>query len=126
MIKTKVVITACTTVEMLSTGCKAIDTILHGGLIRGAGITEISGESGSGKTQLCLQLSLLVQNSEDNGGFDKGLLNVFSHFLMRGNINSVCMYTYFLIFIWVSKLGYQSASTVLALHLVYEVYILLL
>lgn len=67
-------VTSCTTVEMLSTGCKAIDTILHGGLIRGAGITEISGESGSGKTQLCLQLSLLVQNSEDNGGFDKGVI----------------------------------------------------
>jgi len=36
------------------------------------GITEISGESASGKTQLCLQLCLTVQLSQDSGGLDAG------------------------------------------------------
>jgi len=36
------------------------------------GITEVSGESASGKTQLCLQLSLTVQLSQDSGGLHAG------------------------------------------------------
>jgi len=36
------------------------------------GITEIAGESASGKTQLCLQLCLTVQLSHDNGGLNAG------------------------------------------------------
>jgi len=36
------------------------------------GITEISGESSSGKTQMCLQFSLTVQLSQDNGGLNAG------------------------------------------------------
>jgi len=39
------------------------------------GVTEVSGESGSGKTQLCLQLSLTVQLSPDNGGLNAGNLS---------------------------------------------------
>lgn len=37
------------------------------------GIIEISGEAGSGKTQICLQLSLTVQLPEQFGGFEKGM-----------------------------------------------------
>ncbi|VVC91558.1 unnamed protein product [Leptidea sinapis] len=39
----------------LSTGCRVIDDLLNGGLQRGT-ITEIYGESGTGKTQLALQM----------------------------------------------------------------------
>jgi len=40
------------------------------------GITELSGESASGKTQLCLQLCLTVQLSQDNGGLNAGKCSV--------------------------------------------------
>jgi len=36
------------------------------------GITEVSGESASGKTQLCLQLCLTAQLPQDAGGLDAG------------------------------------------------------
>lgn len=46
--------------ERISLGCSIIDTFLGGGIpVRG--ITEISGESSSGKTQICLQLSIMAQ-----------------------------------------------------------------
>ncbi|XP_065660651.1 DNA repair protein XRCC3 isoform X2 [Hydra vulgaris] len=41
----------------LSTGCELVDQCLHGGIIF-PGVTEICGESASGKTQLCLQICL--------------------------------------------------------------------
>ena len=44
--------------------------ILGGILSRG--ITEISGESASGKTQFALQLSLTAQLPETSGGLDGG------------------------------------------------------
>jgi len=37
------------------------------------GINEVSGESASGKTQLCLQLCLTVQLPHDNGGLNAGI-----------------------------------------------------
>jgi DNA repair protein RadB len=40
----------------LTTGCASIDNLLGGGPERGA-LTELFGEAGSGKTNLCLQLS---------------------------------------------------------------------
>ena len=40
-------------------GCDSIDKLLGGGFEAGA-ITEIYGEAGSGKTNLCLQLSKAV------------------------------------------------------------------
>uniref|UniRef100_A0A2H8TFD2 DNA repair protein XRCC3 n=1 Tax=Melanaphis sacchari TaxID=742174 RepID=A0A2H8TFD2_9HEMI len=46
--------------QVLTTGCKQIDELLGGGLFK-CGITEISGESGCGKTQFCLQIALTVQ-----------------------------------------------------------------
>lgn len=44
----------------LSTGCPSIDKFLNGGLLY-PGVTEICGESGSGKTQFCMQLCLNVE-----------------------------------------------------------------
>jgi len=41
----------------VSTGCPILDAALGGGLRRGA-VTELAGEAGSGKTQLCLQFAL--------------------------------------------------------------------
>lgn len=55
----------------LSTGCKQIDDALRGGILS-QGITEISGESASGKTQFCLQLCLTVQLPPEEGGLAAG------------------------------------------------------
>nr|XP_021186357.2 DNA repair protein XRCC3 [Helicoverpa armigera] len=46
----------------LSTGCLAMDNMLKGGLQKGT-ITEVFGESASGKTQLALQITLNNWNS---------------------------------------------------------------
>lgn len=51
----------------LGTGCTVLDKFLGGGLLTRQ-LTEISGEAGSGKTQLCLQLCLQAQLSLRNGG----------------------------------------------------------
>ncbi|XP_065201725.1 DNA repair protein XRCC3 [Planococcus citri] len=61
---------------MITTGCKHIDAILGGGLRRSSGINELSGESGCGKTQLCLQLTLTTQNHEIVGGINKSVLYI--------------------------------------------------
>ncbi|KAK3928509.1 Apoptosis-inducing factor 3 [Frankliniella fusca] len=55
----------------LSTGCQVIDNILCGGFST-RGITELCGESGCGKTQLCLQLCLSVQYPISHGGLGGG------------------------------------------------------
>lgn len=60
----------------LSTGCPILDGVLQGG-ISSKGITEISGESGAGKTQICLQLSLAIQVS----------INQYGH---RGGVAYIC------------------------------------
>lgn len=62
--------------KLITVGCKLIDQILGGGLKVAGGITELSGESGSGKTQLCLQLALMAQNSPAVGGIDKYVVYV--------------------------------------------------
>jgi len=56
-------------VRLLTTGSKALDTLIGGGIETGS-ITEIVGEYGSGKTELCFQLSVNVQLPEDKGGLD--------------------------------------------------------
>ncbi|CAD5113818.1 DgyrCDS2982 [Dimorphilus gyrociliatus] len=53
----------------MSTGCDIINEYLKGGIPR-QGITEITGESGCGKTQLSLQLSLIAQLPSSKGGLD--------------------------------------------------------
>ncbi|KAI0262889.1 Rad51-domain-containing protein [Gloeopeniophorella convolvens] len=54
---------------MLTTGDASVDRLVGGG-IRVGMIWELSGEGASGKTQLALQLSLLVQLPVSEGGLD--------------------------------------------------------
>lgn len=49
------------------TGSENLDDILGGGVETGS-ITEFVGEYGSGKTQICMTLSVLVQRSPSEGG----------------------------------------------------------
>jgi len=50
-------------VERLKTGCKPIDNLLNGGIEKGI-VTNIYGESGTGKTNLAIQLA--VRTTENN------------------------------------------------------------
>lgn len=59
----------------LSTGCVQVDNLLRGGVLT-RGITELSGRSGAGKTQLCLQLAITVQLTRSVGGLSAGACNV--------------------------------------------------
>lgn len=61
----------------LSLGCQILDGFLRGGILR-EGITEITGESSSGKTQICLQLCLSVQLPQEQGGFGGGRYLIIS------------------------------------------------
>ncbi|XP_037909463.1 DNA repair protein XRCC3 isoform X2 [Hermetia illucens] len=54
----------------ISLGCIALDAATNGG-ISTRGVTEIFGESGVGKTQLLLQLCLMVQLPQNIGGLKK-------------------------------------------------------
>ena len=45
--------------DKLKTGCKEIDEVLGGGLLC-PGVTEVAGESSSGKTQFCLQACIVT------------------------------------------------------------------
>ncbi|XP_070181033.1 DNA repair protein XRCC3-like isoform X2 [Littorina saxatilis] len=64
-----------TRVPRLSTGCDQLDKALRGGLLT-KGITEIVGESASGKTQVCLQLCLCVQLPVKYGGLAGGAMYI--------------------------------------------------
>jgi RecA/RadA recombinase len=55
--------------QLLRVGCYSVDDCLNGGIDVG-GITEICGESGSGKTQFCFQLCCSVQLPVAFGGLD--------------------------------------------------------
>ena len=48
-----------------------MDSQLAGGVLV-PGVTELSGVSAAGKTQLCLQLSLVVQLAKGQGGLSGG------------------------------------------------------
>jgi len=54
-------------VAYITTGCKALDEMLGGGVETGA-ITEFVGEFGTGKTQICHQLCVTVQLPPEKGG----------------------------------------------------------
>ncbi len=58
----------------LTTGVKSLDRLLGG--IEGGVITEFAGEYGSGKTQLCHQLSVTVQLPERMGGLERSAIYV--------------------------------------------------
>lgn len=62
-------------IRRISTGVRALDELLGGGIETKA-ITELVGEFGSGKTQLCHQLSIMVQLPEDKGGLKAKALYV--------------------------------------------------
>ena len=57
-------------IKRITTGSKAFDNILDGGIETGA-ITEIFGSYGSGKTQIAHMLSINVQLPEDKGGLER-------------------------------------------------------
>ncbi|MBN3319651.1 XRCC3 protein, partial [Atractosteus spatula] len=59
----------------LSLGCPVLDSLLRGGVPL-TGITEIAGESGAGKTQLCMQLCLSVQYPREHGGLGSGAVYI--------------------------------------------------
>jgi DNA repair protein RadA len=56
-----------------STGSKELDEILGGGIETQA-ITEFCGSFGTGKTQICLTLCVLSQQSPEEGGFSGSVL----------------------------------------------------
>ncbi len=56
-------------VAKITTGSKALDELLGGGIETQA-ITELFGEFGSGKTQICHQLAVNVQLPENEGGLN--------------------------------------------------------
>ncbi|XP_028996679.1 DNA repair protein XRCC3 isoform X2 [Betta splendens] len=59
----------------LSVGCPVLDQMLRGGLLVGA-VTELAGKSGTGKTQLALQLCLSVQFPIQYGGLHSGAVYI--------------------------------------------------
>jgi DNA repair protein RadA len=63
------------TVLRLTTGSKALDELLGGGLETQT-ITEFYGEYGSGKSQICHQLCVNVQLPPERGGLEGGALYI--------------------------------------------------
>ncbi len=61
---------------MISTGCNGLDKILNGG-IRFNTITNIYGESATGKTQFCFQLSMNITSKQDGSVCFIDMLNNF-------------------------------------------------
>ncbi len=57
----------------ITTGSKALDSLLGGGVETQA-ITELFGEFGSGKTQICHQLAVNVQLPREQGGLDGSVI----------------------------------------------------
>ncbi|XP_067131357.1 DNA repair protein XRCC3-like isoform X1 [Centruroides vittatus] len=61
--------------KKLSTGCGILNSFLRGGILL-RHITEISGESASGKTQFCLQLSIQMRLPIELGGLNGGVVYI--------------------------------------------------
>jgi DNA repair protein RadA len=59
--------------QKITTGSKALDALLGGGIETQA-ITELVGEFGTGKTQLCHTLCVTVQLPKEKGGLEVGAL----------------------------------------------------
>ncbi|KAG9447719.1 hypothetical protein H6P81_013847 [Aristolochia fimbriata] len=62
-----------------SLGCPILDRLLDGGIPCNS-VTEIVAESGSGKTQLCLQLLLTAQLPVSRGGLNAASIYIHSEF----------------------------------------------
>jgi len=69
-------------VSYVTTGCKALDELLGGGVETKA-ITELCGEYGVGKTQLCHQLCVTVQLPRSRGGLSASALYIDSEGTFR-------------------------------------------
>lgn len=57
--------------DKITFGCTALDRLTLNG-IGTRGVTEIAGEAGSGKSQVCMQLALMVQLPRSMGGLEMG------------------------------------------------------
>ncbi|MDG6928165.1 MAG: DNA repair and recombination protein RadA [Nitrososphaerota archaeon] len=62
-------------IERISTGAHNLDGLFGGGIETGA-ITELYGEFGSGKTQICHTLSVVVQMPKEKGGLDGSIIYI--------------------------------------------------
>ena len=60
-------------IERISTGSKNLDNLLDGGIESGA-VTELYGEFGSGKTQICCTLAVIAQLPKEQGGVNGGVI----------------------------------------------------
>ncbi|OMO65796.1 hypothetical protein COLO4_30985 [Corchorus olitorius] len=67
------------TTQKCTTGCPILDGLLRGGIPCNS-VTEIVAESGSGKTQMCLQLSLHAQLPVSHGGLAASSLYLHTEF----------------------------------------------
>jgi DNA repair protein RadA len=61
--------------EKISTGTNCLDTLLSGGIETKA-LTEVYGEFGSGKTQFCHTLCVIVQQTKEHGGLEGNVLYI--------------------------------------------------
>ncbi len=59
----------------ISTGTNALDMLFDGGIETQA-VTEVYGEFGSGKTQFCHTMCVIVQKLKEEGGLDGGVLYI--------------------------------------------------
>ena len=59
----------------ITTSTEALDTLLQGGVETQA-ITEVYGEFGSGKTQFCHTMCVMVQKAKEEGGLDGSVLYI--------------------------------------------------
>jgi DNA repair protein RadA len=59
----------------ITTGTNCLDTLFDGGIETQA-LTEVYGEFGCGKTQLCLTMCVQVQKSKEEGGLDGGAIYI--------------------------------------------------
>ena len=66
----------------ITTGTECLDSLFGGGVETQA-LTEVYGEFGCGKTQLCHTLCVMVQKSVDEGGLDGGVLYIDSENTFR-------------------------------------------
>jgi len=62
-------------IERISTGTNSLDDLLGGGIETQA-ITEIYGEYGTGKTQICHTLCVMVQMPRNKGGLEAGAIYI--------------------------------------------------
>ncbi|XP_057808256.1 uncharacterized protein LOC131022751 [Salvia miltiorrhiza] len=65
--------------QKITFGCPVIDCLFGGGLCLRT-LTEVVGESGTGKTQIALQLALNVQLPIVHGGLDASALYIYTDF----------------------------------------------